>query len=149
MPPTIAKPLPFNELQVQPELITPIKLSNDMQQVLSLLTGFDGSQRRLLRASPSGVLHFASCPVKDIINFQAEGDADTYQPADIPTSEVLIRAKPTNTGRIWVKTGIAAAVDVGYPLDSGELVVWGINNLSNLHFYFTKDDDWVIIVYTK
>ncbi|GAI67814.1 unnamed protein product [marine sediment metagenome] len=62
---------------------------------------------------------------------------------------MLIRAKPTNGGRIWVNVGAAAADNVGYLLDSGEPIVLSVNNLHSLQFFSDNDDDWVIIVYTK
>jgi len=100
-------------------------------------------------ASPTGVLHVASAPVKGIINKQFPTGVDNYNPPDIKTSEVLIRAKPTNGGRIWVNVGAAAADNVGYLLDSGEPIVLSVNNLHSLQFFSDNDDDWVIIVYTK
>ncbi|GAI24813.1 unnamed protein product, partial [marine sediment metagenome] len=125
------------------------KVSDDLQQTVALLVGWDKSTRRLVSVSPTGVLHVASAPVKGILNLVSDNAPSTQQAPDIDTSEVLIRAKPTNGGRVWVNVGKAAKVNVGYPLDSGEFVIWSINNLHSLHFYFYDDDDKVIIVYTK
>ncbi|GAH35528.1 unnamed protein product [marine sediment metagenome] len=147
--PDILIPLTFEDLPVKPPLAGRPRISDDIQQTAALLVGWDKTTRRLIFVNPSGVLHNASPPVKGIINQQADGDADTYNGGDISTSEVMIRAKPTNTGRIWVNVGDVAAVDTGYPLDTGEWVRFSINNLHSLHLYFTKDDDWAIILYTK
>lgn len=142
-------PLTFDDLPTKPPFTGRPRVSEDLQQTIALLVGWDGATRRLVGVSPSGVVYVASPKVKGIINELSTGDGDTYQGADIPTSEVLIRAKPTNSGRIWVNTYAAAAVDTGYPLDSGEIVNFSINNLHSLHLYFTKDTDRAIIIYTK
>ncbi|MBA7609498.1 hypothetical protein ES703_16689 [subsurface metagenome] len=142
-------PLTFDDLPVKPPLVGRPKVSEDLQQTVALLVGWDKTTRRLVSVSPTGVLHVASSPVKGIINKQFSSGVDTYNPVDIKTSEVLIRAKPTNGGRIWVNVGAAAAVDTGYPLDSGEPIVLSVNNLHSLHFFSVTDDDWIIIVYTK
>lgn len=147
--PEILKSLPFDDLPTKPPLDPRPRVSDDMQQTIALLTGWDGATRRLVGVSPTGALHVTSSRVKGILNQQGDGDAYDCQLADIVTSEVLIRAKPTNSGRIWVNTYAAAAVDVGYPLDAGEWVVISVNNLHSLHLHFTKDDNWAIVVYTK
>lgn len=147
--PDIIKSLPFEELATKPPLTGRVRISDDMQQTLTLLSGWDGASRRLLKVSQSGALYVCSPRVKGIINQQGDGDADDIQLPDIPTSEVLIRAKPTNTGRIWVNFSAAAAVDIGYPLDSGEHVILSVNNLHSLHLHYTKNDDWAIVIYTK
>lgn len=147
--PEILIPLTFDDLPVKPSLVGRPRISEDLQQTVALLVGWDKSTRRLVSVSPTGVLHVASAPVKGIINKQFPSGTDNYNPADIKTSEVLIRAKPTNSGRIWVNIGAVAAADTGYPLDFGELIVLSVNNLHSLQFFSDTDDDWVIIVYTK
>lgn len=145
----ILKSLTFDDLPVKPPFTGRPRMSDDLQQTVALLVGWDKSTRRLVSVSPTGVLHVASAPVKGIVNLLSGGDGTTQQGDDIATSEVLIRAKPTNSGRVWVNVGAAAAVDTGYPLDSGEPVTFSVNNLHTLHFYFTKDADRLVIVYTK
>lgn len=142
-------PLTFEDLPVRPPLTGRPRISDDLQQTVALLAGWDKITRRLVYVNPSGVLHAISPPVEAIINKQFPSGTDNYQPANIKTSEVLIRARPTNSGRIWVNIGSAAADNTGYPLDSGELLVLSVNNLSNLQFFSMTDDDWLIIVYTK
>ena len=142
-------PFTFEDMPVRPPLVGRPRISDDLQQTLAALVGWDKTTRRLVYVNPQGVLHIASPPVKGIINEQSGGVGSTKQFTDIITSEIMIRAKPTNSGRIWVNVGIAAAVNVGYPLDSGEWVSLSINNLINLHLYFTLADDYAIIVYTR
>jgi len=147
--PEVLIPLTFEDLEVKPPLVGRPKISEDLQQTVALLVGWDKRTRRLVSVSPSGVLHVASAPVKGIVNLLSTGDGTTQQGGDIKTSEVLIRAIPTNSGRIWINVGTAAAVNSGYPLDSGEPVTLSVNNLHSLHFYFTKDTDKACVVYTK
>lgn len=145
----IIKPFPFDDLPVKPPIVGRPRISEDLQQTLASLVGWDGATRRLIRAMPSGVLSVCSPPIKGIINKKFPSGTDNYQPADIKTSEVLIRAKPTNGGRIWVNFGAAAAADTGYPLDSGEILVLSIENLHSLQFFSDNDDDYIVIIYTK
>lgn len=147
--PDVIKSLPFEEMATKPPLTGRIRITDEMQQTLALLSGWDGASRRLLKVSQSGALYVCSPRVKGIINQQGDGDADDIQLPDIPTSEVLIRAKPTNAGRIWVNFSAAAADNVGYPLDSGEHVILSVNNLHSLYLHYTKNNDWAIVVYTK
>lgn len=142
-------PLTFDDLPVKPPLVGRPRISEDLQQTVALLVGWDKSTRRLVSVSPTGVLHVASAPVKGIINKKFPNGVDNYNPPDIKTSEVLIRAKPNNGGVIWVNVGTVAAADVGYPLDAGEPVIFSINNLHSLQFFSDNDDDSVIVVYTK
>jgi len=147
--PEVLKSLPFDDLPTKPPLTGRLRISDDLQQTLALLSGWDGATRRLVGVSPSGVVYVASPRIKGIINKKGVGDAYDCQLDDISTTEVMIRAKPTNSGRIWVNVSAAAAVDTGYPLDSGEWVVFSINNLHNIHLHFTKGDDYAIVIYTK
>ncbi|GAH49927.1 unnamed protein product, partial [marine sediment metagenome] len=142
------EPLTFEDLPTKPPLVGRPRITDEIQQAIALLVGWDETTRRILRCSPSGILYIGSPRVKAIINFQADGDGDDYQGNDIKTSEVLIKAKTDNEGDIWVNVGVAAAVDTGYPLDAGEWVNFSINNLHTLHLHFTKDDDWVNIIYS-
>ncbi|GAI75627.1 unnamed protein product [marine sediment metagenome] len=147
--PEIINPLTFDDLPVKPPLVGRPLISEDLQQTVALLVGWDKATRRLVSVSPSGVLHIAQSPVKGIINALAASNGFTGQGDNISTSEVLIKAKPTNTGTIWINISAAAANNVGYPLDAGEYVVFSVNNLHSVNYYFTTKDDWGIVVYTK
>ena len=142
-------PLTFDDLPVKPSLSGRPKLSDDIQQTAALLVGWDKQTRRLIFVNPQGVLHTASSPVKGIINQQSTGVGSTKQFSNITTTEIMVRSKPNNGGRIWVNIGIAAADNVGYPLDGGEWVSLSINNLINLHLFFAAADDYAIVVYTR
>ena len=145
----ILKPLTFEDLPTRPPLTGRPQISDDIQQTAALLVGWDKITRRLVYVNPAGVLHTASPPIDTILNITSTGDGYTATPADIPTSEVLLRANPDNSGRIWVRPDLSAGVDYGYPLDAGEWVNFAINNLHRLAIYFTLNADKVIIIYTK
>jgi len=147
--PEILIPLTFDDLPVKPPLIGRPRVSEDLQQTVALLVGWDKSTRRLVSVSSTGVLHVASAPVKGILNLLSAGDGTTQQGGDVDTSEVLIKADKSNEGDVWVNVGVAAAVDVGYPLDAGEWANFSVNNLHTLHFYFEKAEAKVSIIYTR
>lgn len=147
--PEILKPLTFDDLPVRPQFVGRPKVSDDLQQTAALLVGWDKITRRLVSVSPTGVLHIAQSPVKGIINATDTVGGVEGQGADIPTSEVLIKAKQTNTGTLWINVGAAAADNEGIPLDAGEHVVFSVNNLHSIHYLFDTANDWGIVVYTK
>ena len=145
----VSKPLPFLELKGKPEIAGMVKLSDDMLQVLSLITAFDGTERRLLVCSPTGILQVASARVEAILNILSNATNYTWQGTDIKTSEVLIKAHPDNSGRVWVNVDTAASDNTGYPLNSGDFVRFTINNLNNLHLLIAVDTEKAIIIYTR
>ncbi len=145
----ILKPLTFDDLPTKPPISGRPKVSEDLQQTIALLSGWDGSTRRLIRVSPTGTLYVASPKAKGIINQQASGDADDYQAPNIVTSEVLIKAKTGNSGNVWINVGKAAAANVGYQLLSGDWISFSVNNLNSLQFHFTKNLDWINLLYSE
>lgn len=140
--------LPFDELDTRPPLNPQPVISDNIEQVLALLSGYDGSQRKLLKCSPAGVLYVAQPVVKGVINILAGTGDYNWQGDGISTSEVLIISVPTNSGYVWANVGIAAAPDVGYPLDTGDWVRWSINNLRSLHIHIVNTGEKVAVVYT-
>lgn len=142
-------PLPFQQLQSKPEIVGMINLTQDMQQSLSLMTAYDGIQRQLLKCTPTGTLYTASARVKGILNITGVGTNDDWQGDDIKTSEVLIKANPDNTGRVWINVDAAAGVDTGHPLDAGDFIQFTINNLHNLHLLIVVSGEKASIIYTR
>jgi len=147
--PEILIPLTFEDLPVRPPLVGRPKISEDIQQTAALLVGWDKTTRRLVRVTPSGVLYVAQARVKKVINKQSTGAGSSWSGDNIPTSEVLLKSKTGNSALIWVNFSVAAGVNVGYPLDSGEKITVSINNLNNLHLYFNAADDWAVIIYSR
>jgi len=143
----IQKPIPFDQLNAKPPLTARPRVSDDIQQVLALLSGFDGQQRKLVGVSQSGTLYVTSPPVKGVVNFPAVGASYDWQGDNIECSEVLVMNDPANTGKVWVNKDAAAAPDVGQPLDSGDWLRWTIKNLKELHIHIVTDTEKVILVY--
>lgn len=147
--PEIIKTLTFEDLPTKPPIRGRPRISEDMQQTIALLSAWDGATRRLIKAMPSGALTVVSPPVKGIINLLADQVAYVWQGSDIKTTEVLIVNNPKNTGDVWFNFGVAAAVNTGYLLESGDYLKFSINNLNRLHVFIASDAERVIIIYTE
>lgn len=145
----ILKPFTFDDLPTKPPITGRPKLSEDLQQTIALLSGFDGVTRRLIHCSPTGVIRVGSARAIGIYNIVANTDDYLITCADCETSEVMIRAFPDNTGRVFVNIGAAAALNKGYPLFTGEWVNFSINSLSVLQLYIEKNTDKVAAIYTE
>jgi len=145
----IIKPFPFDDLPTKPPVTGRPKLSEDLQQSIALLSGWDGATRRLIRCSPTGVIRVGSARAVGIYNIVADQDAYTLTCSDCSVSEVMLRAFPDNTGRVFVNIGAAAALNTGYPLFMGEWVSISVNNLNSLQLYIEKDTDKVAAIYTE
>lgn len=143
------KPFSFDDLPTKPPITGRPKLSEDLQQTIALLSGFDGVTRRLIRCSPTGVIRVGSARAIGLYNIVANKDDYTTICADCPASEVMIRAFPDNTGRVFVNFGSPAAVNTGYPLFTGEWVTLSLDNLNSLQLYIEKDTDKVAAIYTE
>lgn len=135
--------------EVQPQLVSGARVSENIQQTLALLTAYDGAARKLVRCTEMGGVHIVSPPVKGILNIQADGDGDTWQGGNIKTTEVLVKAKINNVGVTWVNVNTPATGNVGYGLEPGDFVRFTIRNLNQLHIYLTYDDEWAIVVYAE
>lgn len=146
--PTPKLSLPFDELDTRPPLNPQPIITDNIEQVLALLSGYDGSQRKLLKCSPVGVLYVAQPVIKGIVNILADQASYNWQGNGISTTEVLIISVPTNSSYVWANVGAAAAPDTGYPLDSGDWVRWSINNLRSLHIHIVGNGEKVAVVYT-
>jgi len=144
----IGNPMIIPELDLKPEQVGGVQLSEDMQQTLSLLTAYWKNMRVLLKASPSGSLCVATPPLKDVLHITAVGANYTYQGDNIECSEVMVMAHPDNTGRVWVKPNATATVDNAWPLDKGDVVGLGITNLNMLNLLIVDNSQKAIIAYT-
>jgi len=144
----IGNPMNIPELNLMPEPVGGIQLSDDMQQVLAMLTGYWHNKRVLLKATPSGVLFVTSPQLKDIIHVAATSGSFAYQGSNIECSEVLVLAHPDNTGRVWVRTNTAAAVTNALPLDKGDSIVLGITNLNMLRLLIVTNGEKAIVAYS-
>ena len=144
----IGNPMKCPELDLQPEPKGGIELSENMQQVLSLMTAFWRNQRVVLKATPSGVLFTCSPQLEDIFHVPATSNDFAYQGEDLKVSEVMVMGHPDNTGNVWARSKLAATVDNSWPLAAGEVVGFSITNLNMLRLLIKLDTEKAIIAYT-
>ncbi|KKL54951.1 hypothetical protein LCGC14_2260300 [marine sediment metagenome] len=141
---TIGVSLKCDELHLQPEREGNVQLSPDMQQVLSLVTGFSKNERIVIQASPVGSLRTTSPRIQDIMHIEGSGANDQVQGSDLPCSEVMCMGEPTNTGTIWVRTLKDATVTNAWPLGVGEVITLSMDNYRDLRALIVTHADVLI-----
>lgn len=145
----IKRSMRIPELDLVPEIKGQIRLSEDMQQTLALLTAYGDNKRVVLKATESGVLNMVSPQLKDVVVITADEDAYAWQGGDIPCTEVAVMGGLDNTHRVWVRANSAASAANGWPLDKGEPFGFTISNLNQLHINIEKDTQIAIVAYTR
>lgn len=146
--PDVLIPLPFEDLPTAPPLTGRVRVSEEVLQTISLAVGWDGASRRFLRCTKTGILQTINPLLQGFINITGVGANYNYQDADVYCTEVVVRAHPDNTGRVWVNAYAPAAADTGWPLDAGEYVPLTVLNLSHVHLLIVVDGEKVILEYT-
>ncbi len=82
-----------------------------------------------------------------IVITNALADTNTPGPAN-PCNEVLLRASPDNTGRVWVNFGTpVVGVNTCYPLDAGEIVAVALSNTDQINAWFTVANERLFVIY--
>jgi len=147
--PNINKPMNLPELNLEPPIAGKLRLSEDMQQTLALLTGYGDNKRIMLRASESGVLAVASRRIADIVHYTGVGANDEQIGGDIPCTEVIVMGHPENTDTVWVRPDKTATVDNAWPLNAGDVVVFTIDNLKQLNMLMVVASEKIIVGYTR
>ena len=147
--PEILIPFRIEDLLLKPELAGRIRLSDDMQQTLASLVGYDGVSRRLLRCSQAGVLRTSSPRIKNILHVTGSGANDTWQGTDVLATEILVMGHPDNTGNIWVRNDQTATVNNAWPLAAGDIISLTVDNLNNLHLLIVVDGEKAIVAYSR
>ena len=147
--PNILKNMACRFLGLQPPITKAIRLSEDMQQTLALLMAYGIDERKVLRASESGVLNVTSGRIKNIEHFTGVGANDTQNGTDIACTECMVMGHPDNTGKIWVRPGDTATVDNAWPLDASDVVSFTLDNLKQLNMLIVVDGEKVIVAYTR
>ena len=142
-------PFSIEDLPTKPEMAARIRLSDDMQQTLASLVGFDNIARRLLRCTMGGVLYTTTPRLENIIHITGSGANDDYAGTDIKVTEVMIMGHPDNSSLIWVKNDEAATINNGWPLAAKAVVNVTIDNLLNLNLLIVGDGEKAIIAYTR
>ena len=145
----ILKKLRFDDLPVKPPFGGKLRLSEDIQQAISLISTWDGESRRFVRSSPLGVVRVCDGRAKGVLNITADQAAYILTPDDIPTSEIMIKAHPDNSGLVVVNIGIAASLTAGFWLEAGESMEFSVNNLNALRLYVELDTEKAAILYTE
>lgn len=143
--------IPFRlvDLLLKPEMAGRIQLSDDMQQTLASLVGFDNIARRLLRCTMGGVLHTTTPRIADIFHATTAAGTGLYQGSDIKTTEVMIMGHPDNNGLLWVKNDEVATANNGWPLAANALINLTMDNLNNLNILSVTPEEKAIIAYTR
>ena len=145
----ILKNFTFDDLPTRPPIKGRPRLSDDIQQSVSTIVGWDGQTRRLIRVTPTGVLRICDGRAKAVLNVTADQDAYVLTPNDTPTSEIIIKAHPDNAGQVVVNIGITASLTAGFPLENGESISLSVNNLNALRLYVEKNTEKAAILYTE
>jgi len=147
--PKVGIPLPFPGLDCKPPLSPQVTISDDVIQALVLLSGFSGTERKLLRCTPTGVLNTVTPRFQGFENVTGVGANYLYQGPVVKTTEVMVRANPDNAGRVWINIDAAAVADTGWPLDGGEVIVFTVDNLNHVHARIVGDGEKIIIMYSR
>lgn len=145
----IKKALRIPELGLEPPIKSDIRLSDDMQQTLALLTAFGDNKRVVLKATDKGILQAVSPQLKDIVVLTADATPYAWQGGDVPCSEVVVVAGLDNAGRVWFRPNSAASSANGWPLDKGEIFGFTISNLNQLHVTIQTSGEIAVIAYTR
>jgi len=143
--------IPFDivDIPTKPPLTSQPLISGDIQQTLATLVCYDGETRRLVRGTKEGKLQVVNPLAALFVNISATAGNFLWQGDDIKCSEIIVRAHPDNSGRVWVNVFAAAAADTGWPLDANEHIPLTLNNLSQLHLKIINTGEKVILLYTQ
>lgn len=145
----VRTPFELIDLQTKPPLKSNPIITDDIQQTLATLVVFDGTSRRIARGTPTGILQTVNPLAGKFVNVLADEANYVWQGDDIKCSEVVVRANPDNSQRVWVNIYAAASADVGWPLDGNEHIVLTLTNLAHLHLKILDDGEKVNILYTQ
>jgi len=141
-------PMGVDELNLKPPIDGKVRLSEDMQQTLALLTALGVSGRKVMKCSDSGILYTESPRIKDIVHFTGVGANDTQKGDNVACSECLVMAHPDNTGLIWVRPYKTASASNGWPLSANDVVNYSIDNMNQLNMLIVVDGETLIVAYT-
>jgi len=145
----IIVPMRFRHTLIRPDYVDKVRVSDDMQQTLALLCGFDGEGRRLLNIAQSGVLNVCQPRIQDIIHEQAAASPVNMTGDDIACTEVMLMGHPLNTGIVWVRADKVATVNNSWPLYAKDVTTYTIDNLKQLNFLMSVGSEKLIIAYSR
>ncbi len=82
-----------------------------------------------------------------IVITNALADTNTPGAANV-CDEVLLRASPDNTGRVWVNFGaVVTGINTCYPLDAGEIIAVRLSNTDQINAWFTVANERLFVIY--
>ena len=145
----INKPLDVPELNIEPPIYGKVRLSEDMQQTLALLTAYCDNKRVTLKASESGILNVTSAKIKDIVHYTRTDPDNPTHGDSVSCTECLVMGHPDNDGRVWVRPDKAAETTNAWPLAAGEVVNFTLDNLEQLKMNIATDGDILIVAYSR
>lgn len=147
--PDINKPMDIPELNLQPPITGKVRLSEDMQQTLALLSAMGVSKRIALKASESGALRTSETVIKDIVVVTSAAGSGKGQGGNIACSSVIVMAHPDNDDRTWVRPQSPVDATHRWPLDSGDVISFAVDNVNQVFFLCDTPEQKVIIAYTR
>lgn len=145
----IRKPMQIPDLNLWPPIEDTVRLSEDMQQTLAQLAGYDVNTRKLLRCSASGILSIASPRLIDIIHYERTALVNPTEGDNLPCTEVLVLGHPENAGTIWVRSSGTAGTTNSWPLAAGAVVGFSVDNMSQLKMHLPVVGEIAIVGYTR
>lgn len=143
----IGTPLKIPQLNLPDGEGRALELSDDIQQVLSLLTGFSKNQRIILESSPVGALRTTSSRLIDVVHYTATSDNFVKEGDDVKCSEVLCMGHPNNSGLVWVKPFSTPTTTTGWPIGASQILQISVDNLRDLHMLIASDTETLIVAY--
>ena len=145
----IFKNMAIKFLGLKPPIDKAVRLSEDMQQTLATIVAYGIDERKVLRASESGVLNVTSARIKDIEHYTGSGANDTQSGKDIECTECMVMGHPDNGSKIWVRPGVTATVNNAWPFDANDVVNITLDNLKQLQILFVGDGEKAIVGYSR
>lgn len=145
----IRSPFDIPELNTKPPMDTSPRVSDDIQQTLATLVGYDGVTRHLVRCTPRGLLQVVNPRIIGFLNISRTNGNYAYQGSNIPCSEIIVRADKDNSSLVWVNVFAVAGEDIGWPLSANEYITMTITNMQQLHLLIVGDAEKVVILYTQ
>lgn len=145
----IKRPMRVPELRLDPPITAQVRLSEDMQQTLALLTAYADSRRVLVKATEAGVLNTVGPMIKDIVVFTAADPVFAWVGGDIPCTEIIVIAGLDNTGKVWTRPYSVGSAANAWPLHKGESFGYTVPNLNQVHVTIETTGEIAIIAYTR
>ena len=85
--------------------------------------------------------------IQDIKHYTGVGANDAQRGTDAVCHQLLVTGHPSNTGIVWVRTGVAATVNNAWPLAAGEVFSFEVDNMSELQMLIVVAGEKLIVAY--